>query len=79
MANDYYEANFAGQSFSLARTQVEQLEASLKRIQAGFAKLPRLAAILEDRVTAVTASGGPITYVVTLDHVARRPMSTAWR
>ena len=64
MANDYFEEQFGGQSFGLAK--VESVTASLKRVEAGFAKLPRLRALLEDRVTAVTATGGPTNYTVTM-------------
>ena len=65
MANDYYEEAFAGQSFGLAR--VEQLEASLKRVEAGFDKLPALRALLEDRVTAVIATtANGVAYTVTM-------------
>ena len=66
MSNDYYSEQFAGVSHGLAK--VENVEASLIRVQAGFNKLPALRALLEDRVTAAVATGGPVAYSVSLPH-----------
>ena len=66
MANDYFEQAFAGSAHALARAA--QVIAALDAVEAGFAKLPALRALLEDRVTAAVATGGPTAYVVTLTH-----------
>ena len=64
MVNDYFTEQFAGQSHGLAR--VENVEASLKRVEAGFDKLPTEEQLKTDSMTAAVATGGPINYSVTL-------------
>lgn len=66
IVNDYYEQAFTGQELGIADD--EQIRASLKRIEAAFDKLPRLRALLEDRVTAVVATGGPNAFTIRLPH-----------
>ena len=66
MANDYYQAQFSGVPHGLAKT--EQIVESLNAIEAGFERLPALRPLLEDRVTAAVATGGPNAYVVNIAH-----------
>ena len=68
MANDYYEATFAGQEYGLARA--EDVVAALNAVESAFDKLPRLRALLEDRVTsavATTTDAGQ-SYRITVPH-----------
>ena len=65
MSNDYFVQAFAGTEHGLARAA--QIIEALNAVQAGFAKLPRLRALLEDRVTGVVLTGGPTAYVATMD------------
>lgn len=65
MPNDYYSPSFTGQRHALVKA--EHFEAMDGALEAAFDKLPRLRALLEDRVTAVRATGGPTNYTVTMD------------
>ena len=64
MANDYYNQAFTGQRHGLVK--VEQFIASLNAIEGAFVKLPGLRALLEDRVSAFAATGGPVNFTVTM-------------
>lgn len=66
MPNDYYSESFAGQRHGLAK--VENVQNSLRRVQAGFDKLPTEEQLKTDSMTAAVATGGPVNYSVTLPY-----------
>ena len=65
MANDYYAPAFTGQRHSLVKA--EHFMAMDAALVAAFDKLPGLRALLEDRVTALVATGGPTNYTVRMN------------
>jgi len=64
MVNDYYNEQFAGQEHGLAR--VGNVKASLRRVVAGFDKLPSEEQLKTDSTTSAVATGGPVNYSVEL-------------
>ena len=65
-ANDWFNAAFAGVPHGLVRA--EHFNALVEALQTSFALLPSRDALLQDRVTAAIATGGPVHYQVVLDH-----------
>lgn len=64
-SGDYYAAAFTGQRHSLVKA--EHFMAMDAALVAAFNKLPGLRALLEDRVTAVVATGGPTNFTVRMN------------
>lgn len=64
-SGEYYVEGFTGQEHALIK--VEQIVASLQALATGLNRLPGVRELHEDRVTAVTATGGPTNYTVTMN------------
>lgn len=68
MANDYFDSGDYTELSKGARARSSGLNAILDAIVAGFAKLPGLSKLREERITYAADTGAADVYVVTLDN-----------